>query len=90
MAWLAENLPQLQGSGIVYTLTIRDAERVAEWLRQNGIDAWAYHSGAENREELEERLLENQIKALVATVALGMGLSRPMIGTRCHCAKRFT
>ena len=84
MAWLAENLPRLQGSGIVYTLTIRDAERVAEWLRQNGIDACAYHSGAENREELEERLLGNQIKALVATVALGMGFDKPDLGFVIH------
>jgi len=76
MAWLAEQLPQMPGSGIIYTLTIRDAERVAEWLRQNRIDARAYHSDVENREELEERLLKNQIKALVATVALGMGFDK--------------
>lgn len=73
MAWMAENIPQMPGSGIVYTLTIRDADRVAEWLKLNGIDAEAYHSRVENREELESRLLENRIKALVATVALGMG-----------------
>ncbi|MCK4726994.1 MAG: ATP-dependent DNA helicase RecQ, partial [Anaerolineales bacterium] len=84
MAWLAEQLPQMPGSGIIYTLTIRDAERVAEWLRQNNIDARAYHSGVEDREELEERLLNNQIKALVATVALGMGFDKPDLGFVIH------
>ncbi len=84
MVWLAEQLPQIPGSGIIYTLTIRDAERVAEWLRQNLIDARAYHSNIENREELEDRLLKNQIKALVATVALGMGFDKPDLGFVIH------
>jgi len=84
MAWLAEHLPRLPGSGIIYTLTIRDAERVAEWLRHNNIDASAYHSNVENRDELEERLLGNRIKALVATVALGMGFDKPDLGFVVH------
>ena len=84
MAWLAEQLPQMPGSGIIYTLTIGGAERVAEWLRQNRIDARAYHSDVENREELEDRLLKNQIKALVATVALGMGFDKPDLGFVIH------
>jgi len=84
MAWLAENLPRLKGSGIVYTLTIRDAERVAAWLKLNRIDAEAYHSQVENRVQLEDRLLSNQIKALVATVALGMGFDKPDLGFVIH------
>ncbi|MCD6361697.1 MAG: ATP-dependent DNA helicase RecG, partial [Armatimonadetes bacterium] len=84
MGWLAEKLPSLPGSGIIYTLTIRDAERVAEWLKRNGIDAAAYHSGSEDRVELEERLLRNNIKALVATVALGMGFDKPDLGFVIH------
>ena len=81
---VAEQLPRIPGSGIIYTLTIRDAERVAQWLRQNHIDAWAYHSNVESREELETRLLNNQIKALVATVALGMGFDKPDLGFVIH------
>lgn len=84
MAWLAEHLPRIPGSGIIYTLTIRDAERVAVWLRQNEIDARAYHSNVENREELEDRLMENRIKTLVATVALGMGFDKPDLGFVVH------
>lgn len=79
MAWLANVLPNLAGSGIVYTLTVRDSERVAKWLKSRGIDAEPYHAaiGAEEREILENRLINNQVKALVATVALGMGFDKP-------------
>jgi ATP-dependent DNA helicase RecQ len=79
LAWLADRIPELPGSGIVYTLTTRDAERVAVWLRQNDIDAHAYHSEIEgaDRERLEQALSENQLKCLVATTALGMGYDKP-------------
>jgi ATP-dependent DNA helicase RecQ len=84
MAWLTKNIPDLPGSGIIYTLTIRDADRVARWLQLNHIDAAAYHSKIDNRVELESRLLSNKIKALVATVALGMGFDKPDLGFVVH------
>jgi ATP-dependent DNA helicase RecQ len=84
LAWLAEHLPDLPGTGIVYTLTIRDADQVATWLRQQGIPARAYHSEAEAREELEGLLLGNELKALVATTALGMGYDKPDLGFVVH------
>lgn len=79
LAWLADQIPQLPGSGIVYALTTRDADRVAEWLRLNGVDAHAYHAGKtdEERQGLEQALLLNRIKCLVATTALGMGYDKP-------------
>jgi ATP-dependent DNA helicase RecQ len=86
MAWLAEHLPLIPGSGIIYTLTVKDADRVADWLKIQGIHAKAYHSEIENslREELEEQLLKNEIKALVATTALGMGFDKPDLGFVIH------
>lgn len=86
LAWLAENLPELPGSGIIYCLTIADCKRVAEWLRKQAIDAWEYHSklNTEEREIREQKLLQNQIKALVATVALGMGFDKPDLGFVIH------
>nr|VFJ72970.1 MAG: ATP-dependent DNA helicase, RecQ-like [Candidatus Kentron sp. FW] len=91
MAWLAQTIPTLPGSGIVYTLTRRDAERVADWLRENGIEARAYHAdipdredGASVKEALERQLLDNDIKVLVATVALGMGFDKPDLGFVIH------
>jgi ATP-dependent DNA helicase RecQ len=79
LAWLADHIPQLSGSGIVYTLTTRDADRISEWLRANDIDAHAYHAGKpdEERQKLEGALLANEIKCLVATTALGMGYDKP-------------
>lgn len=93
LAWLADHVPSLPGSGIVYTLTQRDATRVAEWLNQNGINSAAYFSGvmadgfADSnlyRQHLEARLLNNDLKCLVATTALGMGYDKPDLGFVIH------
>jgi len=86
MAWLAEYVPQLPGSGIIYALTVRDARRIAEWLKLNGINAPAYSGrlDGEKRETLEQALLKNEVKALVATVALGMGFDKPDLGFVVH------
>jgi ATP-dependent DNA helicase RecQ len=91
MAWLAQTIPRLPGSGIVYTLTQRDAMRVTEWLQISGIDARAYHAdipdqqdGSSAKEEMEQQLLNNEIKVLVATVALGMGFDKPDLGFVIH------
>ncbi|MFW6358362.1 MAG: RecQ family ATP-dependent DNA helicase [Chroococcales cyanobacterium] len=86
MAWLAEQLPGLPQSGIIYTLTIRDAEQVSAWLQTQGINVKPYHSnlGNEERESLENQLINNEIKALVATTALGMGFDKPDLGFVIH------
>ena len=93
LAWLAEHLPALPGTGIVYTLTKRDADQVATWLNDKGIVARAYYSGVTGagfldsdsyRQHLEEQLLNNEIKALVATTALGMGYDKPDLGFVIH------
>ena len=78
LAWLVEYLPRFPGSGIVYTLTKRDAEQVAAFLSDNGITALAYSGDqdSEHRIETEERLLRNEVKAVVATSALGMGYDK--------------
>ena len=86
MAWLAHHLPSLPKSGIIYTLTVKDAEMVGGWLQSRGIRALPYHSdlAAEDRECLEQQLLDSEVKALVATVALGMGFDKPDIGFVIH------
>jgi ATP-dependent DNA helicase RecQ len=86
LAWLVEYLRNVEGSGIVYTLTVRDADRVSDWLATQGIDAPAYHSrlGDEERLLREKRLLGNDVKALVATVALGMGFDKPDLAFVVH------
>lgn len=85
LAWLAERLPSLPGSGIVYTLTVRDAVRVAAWLQSRGLEVEAYtgQTGA-RRAALEDALLGNRLKALAATAALGMGFDKPDLGFVVH------
>jgi ATP-dependent DNA helicase RecQ len=73
LAWLAEHLPELDGSGIVYTLT-----KVAQFLTARGISALAYSGDQETAERVaaEDRLLANDVKAICATSALGMGYDK--------------
>ncbi|MEE9414933.1 MAG: RecQ family ATP-dependent DNA helicase, partial [Acidimicrobiales bacterium] len=79
LAWLAQVLNQLDGSGIIYCLTVSQAETTADWLRQQGHSVAAYTGSTEptQRETLEDALRANEIKALVATSALGMGFDKP-------------
>ena len=84
MAWLAKTIPELPGSGIIYTLTKRDADRLAKWLQRKNINAKSYHGNSFDREKLEQQLLNNEVKALVATVALGMGFDKPDLGFVIH------
>ncbi|OIJ87977.1 RecQ family ATP-dependent DNA helicase [Streptomyces colonosanans] len=86
MAWLADHLGELPGSGIVYTLTVAAAEEVAAFLRQCGHTVASYTGKTENaeRQQAEEDLLANRVKALVATSALGMGFDKPDLGFVVH------
>ena len=86
LAWLAQALPGFDGSGIVYTLTSRDAEIVAEFLAAHGISAVAYSGehAHEDRVAIEERLLADEVKAVVATSALGMGYDKPDLAYVVH------
>jgi len=85
MAWLAEQLPKLPGAGIIYTLTVRDATRVSDWLQSRGINVESYTGKTgDRRDELEQSLLDNKVKALVATTALGMGFDKPDLAFVIH------
>ncbi len=88
-AWVAEHLPRLPGSGIIYMLTVADTERLVEAIRAvHGEDypVAAYSGGLamEDRERLEDALRDNALKALVATSALGMGYDKPDLGFVVH------
>lgn len=85
LAWLAEQLKTLKGHGIIYTLTVRDANQVADWLKCQGLNVEAYTGETgDRREQLEQALLNNQVKALVATTALGMGYDKPDLAFVIH------
>ncbi|MEH0575159.1 MULTISPECIES: RecQ family ATP-dependent DNA helicase [Streptomyces] len=86
LAWLAEHLDELPGSGIIYTLTVAAAEEATAFLRQRGFRVASYTGKTENADRLqaEEDLRENRVKALVATSALGMGYDKPDLGFVVH------
>ncbi|WP_066935730.1 RecQ family ATP-dependent DNA helicase [Streptomyces sp. NBRC 110611] len=86
LAWLAEHLDELPGSGIIYTLTVAAAEEATAFLRQRGFRVGSYTGRTENADRLqaEADLLGNRVKALVATSALGMGFDKPDLGFVLH------
>ncbi|PWI45197.1 DEAD/DEAH box helicase [Streptomyces sp. ICBB 8177] len=86
LAWLADHLDELPGSGIVYTLTVAAAEEVTAFLRQRGYSVASYSGRTEDAERraAEADLQANRVKALVATSALGMGFDKPDLGFVVH------
>ncbi len=86
LAWLAAHLSDLPGSGIVYTLTVSGAEDLTDLLRRAGHDVASYTGRTDpaDREILEGRLKSNDVKALIATSALGMGFDKPDLGFVVH------
>ena len=86
IAWLCQHMGDFPGSGIVYTLTVSAAEDLARALKQAGWNVEAYTGGtdAEERTRLEDALKNSELKALVATSALGMGFDKPDLGFVVH------
>ena len=86
LVWLADVIEKLPGTGIVYCLTVADTERVAGWLQSRGVSAAAYSGGSddEHRRAVEQALLSNEVKAVVATSALGMGFDKPDLAFVIH------
>ncbi|WP_394214169.1 RecQ family ATP-dependent DNA helicase [Brachybacterium vulturis] len=86
LAYLVEHLDQLPGSGIIYTLTVSAAEDLAALLDrpQRRVRAYTGRTDAEERAELEQALKDNEVKALAATSALGMGFDKPDLGFVVH------
>ncbi|MCZ2858651.1 RecQ family ATP-dependent DNA helicase [Blastococcus sp. VKM Ac-2987] len=86
LAWLASHVGDLPGSGIVYTLTVAAAEETANLLRDAGHEVRAYTGRLDDadRKDAEAALRSNEVKALVATSALGMGFDKPDLGFVVH------
>lgn len=89
LAWLAENIEKMPGSGVVYCLTKADCDLVTDWLNENNIKSEKYYSddskiSKEYKAIILEKFQKNEIKVLVATVAFGMGYDKPDIGFVIH------
>lgn len=88
-AWILEHLNDLPGTGIIYCLTRRECQDLSDFLKHNGIAAEAYYS--DNIRESSGlnadaimKFKDNRIKAIVATIKLGMGYDKPDIGFVIH------
>lgn len=77
LAWLAQTVRSLPGSGIIYALTKAHVQYIVSWLTHCGLSVKGYTSDSEDRAVLEQELKENKVNALVATSALGMGYDKP-------------
>lgn len=66
-------------SGIIYCLSRKRVEDLAELLRVNGIKALAYHAGMDSatRSENQDKFLLEEVDVIVATIAFGMGIDKP-------------
>ena len=86
LAWLAENIEKMPGSGVVYCLTKADCDLVTDWLNENNIKSEKYYAdiSKEGKAIILEKFQKNEIKVLVATVAFGMGYDKPDIGFVIH------
>ena len=86
LAWLAENIEKMPGSGVVYCLTKADCDLVTDWLNENDIKSEKYYAdiSKEGKAITLEKFQKNEIKVLVATVAFGMGYDKPDIGFVIH------
>ncbi len=92
LAWIADHIGELPGTGIIYCLTVNDCQLVHKWLCTNGISARCYYAdikgdGTESKEDIVILFMSDQIKVLVATVAFGMGFDKPNIGFVIHFQK---
>jgi ATP-dependent DNA helicase RecQ len=68
----------IDGSGIIYTLTRKETEELSRFLRDSGVTAAAYHAGmpSQKREQIQNEFMDNKFKAIVATIAFGMGVDK--------------
>jgi len=67
-----------QGAGIVYVTLQHSAEKVAQYLMQQGFNACAYHAGFDNdtRSQIQQDFMAGKIHVIVATIAFGMGIDK--------------
>src|SRR4029077_16451973 len=80
-ARLLEQLQQTDGTGIIYSATIKAVEELTAFLKSVGLEAGSYHGrlSARRRAEAQDRFMADEFKALVATNAFGLGIDKPDI-----------
>ncbi|NJK39115.1 MAG: DNA helicase RecQ [Oscillatoriales cyanobacterium RM2_1_1] len=76
---LLARVQQLKGSGIIYCLSRKRVQEIAEQLQSHNISALPYHAGLEDqvRAENQTRFIRDDVRIMVATIAFGMGINKP-------------
>lgn len=89
LAWILKNINNLSGTGIIYCLTVNDCKMVNKWLNENGVSSESYYADIDKeiKELIVNKFINNEIKVLIATVALGMGFDKKDIGFVVHFQK---
>ncbi|RRA50222.1 RecQ family ATP-dependent DNA helicase [Acidipila sp. EB88] len=79
-------IEQAQGTGIVYSASVKTAVSLCEWLIEAGVAVGRYHGKmpTREREAVQDRFMAGEYKVLVATKAFGMGIDKPDIRFVCH------
>jgi ATP-dependent DNA helicase RecQ len=77
-AVLLQLVESIEGSGIIYTATVKHVEEVTGFLQGEGLDVLEYHGrlNAKRRKEFQDRFMAGELKAMVATNAFGMGIDK--------------
>jgi ATP-dependent DNA helicase RecQ len=78
---LARTLAETEGTGIVYTSTVKQVEETTEFVRSLGHSVARYHGqlGARERKDTQDRFMAGEVRVIVATNAFGMGIDKPDI-----------
>jgi ATP-dependent DNA helicase RecQ len=71
----------MRGSGVVYCLTVQETENTAQYLREHGVKAKAYHARLlpKEKDQVQEDFMKDRVRVIVATIAFGMGVDKPNI-----------
>ena len=66
-------------SGIIYCLSRKKVQEIAEFLKVNGVNAAPYHAGMESHQRIanQDGFLNEEVDVIVATIAFGMGIDKP-------------
>jgi ATP-dependent DNA helicase RecQ len=81
LARIGALLEKEQGSGIIYTASIRSANELYDWLKEHGISVGHYHGRmpARERERVQSEFMNGDHKVMIATKAFGLGIDKPDI-----------
>lgn len=81
LARLTKMIAQEEGTGIIYTASVRSAVELYEYLKANNISVGRYHGKmrTRDREEMQQKFMNGEYKTLIATKAFGMGVDKPDI-----------